>query len=79
MPSASVLMGNSALKSHLETSQKTGVFQLTEKGLLEVRAQLIRAETDAIVPVSRTQRSEMGLVQYKTAVNAVFCQIFLLT
>lgn len=30
-------MGNSALKSHLETSQKTGVFQLTEKGLLEVR------------------------------------------
>lgn len=30
-------MGNSALKSHLETSQKTGVFQLTGKGLLEVR------------------------------------------
>lgn len=56
-------MGNSALKSHLETSQKTGVFQLTEKGLLEVRGQLIRAETDASVPVWRTQRSEMGLVQ----------------
>lgn len=30
-------MGNSALKSHLETSQKTGVFQLTGKGLQEVR------------------------------------------
>lgn len=29
-------MGNSALKSHLETSQKTGVFQLTAKGLQEV-------------------------------------------
>lgn len=31
-------MGNSALKSHLETSQKTGVFQLTGKGLQEVSA-----------------------------------------
>lgn len=30
-----VQMGNSALKSHLETSQKTGVFQLTGKGLQE--------------------------------------------
>lgn len=30
-------MGNSALKSHLETAQKTGVFQLTGKGLQEVR------------------------------------------
>ncbi|MGH0183029.1 UNVERIFIED_CONTAM: hypothetical protein FKN15_011166 [Acipenser sinensis] len=29
-------MGNSALKAHLETSQKTGVFQLTGKGLLEI-------------------------------------------
>lgn len=29
-------MGNSALKAHLETSQKTGVFQLTGKGLTEV-------------------------------------------
>lgn len=29
-------MGNSALRSHLETSQKTGVFQLTGKGLQEV-------------------------------------------
>lgn len=28
-------MGNSALKAHLETSQKTGVFQLTGKGLPE--------------------------------------------
>nr|XP_033807442.1 leucine-rich repeat-containing protein 57 [Geotrypetes seraphini]XP_033807444.1 leucine-rich repeat-containing protein 57 [Geotrypetes seraphini]XP_033807445.1 leucine-rich repeat-containing protein 57 [Geotrypetes seraphini] len=28
-------MGNSALKAHLETAQKTGVFQLTEKGLTE--------------------------------------------
>lgn len=29
-------MGNSALKAHLETAQKTGVFQLTGKGLNEV-------------------------------------------
>lgn len=29
-------MGNSALKAHLETAQKTGVFQLTGKGLTEV-------------------------------------------
>ncbi|ETE66888.1 Leucine-rich repeat-containing protein 57 [Ophiophagus hannah] len=28
-------MGNSALKAHLETAQKTGVFQLTGKGLSE--------------------------------------------
>ncbi|XP_053922970.1 leucine-rich repeat-containing protein 57 isoform X2 [Cuculus canorus] len=28
-------MGNSALKAHLETAQKTGVFQLTGKGLTE--------------------------------------------
>ncbi|XP_003962849.1 leucine-rich repeat-containing protein 57 [Takifugu rubripes] len=35
-------MGNSALKSHLETSQKTGVFQLTEKGLLEFPEELQR-------------------------------------
>lgn len=33
-------MGNSALKSHLETSQKTGVFQLTEKGLQEFPEEL---------------------------------------
>lgn len=54
-------MGNSALKSHLETSQKTGVFQLTEKGLLEVRAQLIRAETDAIGPVWRDTKVWDGI------------------
>ncbi|KAG7460355.1 leucine-rich repeat-containing protein 57 [Solea senegalensis] len=35
-------MGNSALKSHLETSQKTGVFQLTGKGLQEVPEELQR-------------------------------------
>ncbi|KAM8916667.1 leucine-rich repeat-containing protein 57 [Spinachia spinachia] len=33
-------MGNSALKSHLETSQKTGVFQLTSKGLQEFPEEL---------------------------------------
>lgn len=37
VPVSGVQMGNSALKSHLETSQKTGVFQLTSKGLQEVR------------------------------------------
>lgn len=46
-------MGNSALKSHLETSQKTGVFQLTEKGLQEVRGLLFWAETDMIVAAGR--------------------------
>ncbi|XP_074548163.1 leucine-rich repeat-containing protein 57 [Halichoeres trimaculatus] len=35
-------MGNSALKSHLETSQKTGVFQLTSKGLQEFPEELQR-------------------------------------
>ncbi|XP_028294076.1 leucine-rich repeat-containing protein 57 [Gouania willdenowi] len=35
-------MGNSALKSHLETSQKTGVFQLMERGLLEFPEELQR-------------------------------------
>nr|ACI66979.1 Leucine-rich repeat-containing protein 57 [Salmo salar] len=30
-------MGNSAIKAHLENSQKTGIFQLTGKGLPEVR------------------------------------------
>ncbi|XP_029900122.1 leucine-rich repeat-containing protein 57 [Myripristis murdjan] len=35
-------MGNSALKSHLETSQKTGVFQLTGKGLVEFPEELQR-------------------------------------
>lgn len=37
-----VEMGNSALKSHLETSQKTGVFQLTAKGLQEFPEELQR-------------------------------------
>lgn len=54
-------MGNSALKSHLETSQKTGVFQLTEKGLQEVRWQVIRAETVMITPAWRTHKSEIDL------------------
>uniref|UniRef100_H2M2E9 Leucine-rich repeat-containing protein 57 n=1 Tax=Oryzias latipes TaxID=8090 RepID=H2M2E9_ORYLA len=35
-------MGNSALRSHLETSQKTGVFQLTAKGLQEFPEELQR-------------------------------------
>ncbi|XP_023148186.1 leucine-rich repeat-containing protein 57 [Amphiprion ocellaris] len=35
-------MGNSALKSHLETSQKTGVFQLMGKGLPEFPEELQR-------------------------------------
>ncbi|XP_059209142.1 leucine-rich repeat-containing protein 57 [Centropristis striata] len=35
-------MGNSALKSHLETSQKTGVFQLTGKHLQEFPEELQR-------------------------------------
>ncbi|XP_061553366.1 leucine-rich repeat-containing protein 57 [Phycodurus eques] len=35
-------MGNSALKSHLETAQKTGVFQLTGKGLPEFPDELQR-------------------------------------
>ncbi|KAG7466505.1 hypothetical protein MATL_G00165430 [Megalops atlanticus] len=35
-------MGNSALKAHLETSQKTGVFQFTGKGLPEFPEELQR-------------------------------------
>ncbi|MCJ8737263.1 hypothetical protein PDJAM_G00021810 [Pangasius djambal] len=35
-------MGNSALKAHLETSQKTGVFQLTGKNLQEFPEELQR-------------------------------------
>ncbi|XP_034063311.1 leucine-rich repeat-containing protein 57 [Gymnodraco acuticeps] len=35
-------MGNSALKTHLENSQKTGVFQLTAKGLQEFPEELQR-------------------------------------
>lgn len=34
-------MGNSALKAHLETAQKTGVFQLTGKGLSEVNVKFV--------------------------------------
>lgn len=30
-------MGNSAIRAHVETAQKTGVFQLKERGLTEVR------------------------------------------
>lgn len=30
-------MGNSALRAHVETAQKTGVFQLKDRGLTEVR------------------------------------------
>lgn len=41
-------MGNSALKSHLETSQKTGVFQLTGKGLQEVS----KCSSISIIPLS---------------------------
>lgn len=48
-------MGNSALKSHLETAQKTGVFQLTEKGLQEVRGLLFWAETDMAVDAGRPE------------------------
>ncbi|MBN3278191.1 LRC57 protein, partial [Polyodon spathula] len=39
-------MGNSALKTHLETSQKTGVFQLTGKGLLEFPEDLQRLSSN---------------------------------
>ncbi|XP_073494902.1 leucine-rich repeat-containing protein 57 [Phyllobates terribilis] len=35
-------MGNSALKAHLETAQKTGVFQLTDKALVEFPEELQR-------------------------------------
>lgn len=46
-------MGNSALRSHLETAQKTGVFQLTEKGLQEVRGRLLWARADVTVAAGR--------------------------
>ncbi|XP_032882608.1 leucine-rich repeat-containing protein 57 isoform X2 [Amblyraja radiata] len=39
-------MGNSALKAHLETAQKTGVFQLTGKGLNEFPMDLQRLSTN---------------------------------
>lgn len=35
-------MGNSALRAHVETAQKTGVFQLKDRGLTEVRVGEIR-------------------------------------
>ncbi|KAB0395435.1 hypothetical protein E2I00_005238, partial [Balaenoptera physalus] len=35
-------MGNSALRAHVETAQKTGVFQLKDRGLTEVRLGGIR-------------------------------------
>lgn len=36
-PSRGAKMGNSALRAHVETAQKTGVFQLKDRGLTEVR------------------------------------------
>lgn len=36
-PSRGARMGNSALRAHVETAQKTGVFQLKDRGLTEVR------------------------------------------
>lgn len=36
-PSGCARMGNSALRAHVETAQKTGVFQLKDRGLTEVR------------------------------------------
>lgn len=35
-PSRGARMGNSALRAHVETAQKTGVFQLKDRGLTEV-------------------------------------------
>lgn len=51
-------MGNSALKSHLETSQKTGVFQLTGKGLQEVRHTCSRykVKRSVLVILVKTQK-----------------------
>ncbi|XP_053191971.1 leucine-rich repeat-containing protein 57 [Scomber japonicus] len=48
-------MGNSALKSHLETSQKTGVFQLTGKGLLEIPEELLRLSSLRTVDLSENK------------------------
>lgn len=39
-------MGNSALKAHIETAQKTGVFQLTDKGLVEFPEELQRLSSN---------------------------------
>nr|XP_057946163.1 leucine-rich repeat-containing protein 57-like [Doryrhamphus excisus]XP_057947490.1 leucine-rich repeat-containing protein 57-like [Doryrhamphus excisus] len=39
-------MGNSALKSHLETSQKTGVFQMTGRGIQEFPEELQRLSSN---------------------------------
>lgn len=55
-------MGNSALKSHLETSQKTGVFQLTGKGLQEVR------RTSVIRP--------LGANLFSTKIWHIICRCF---
>ncbi|KAF6351648.1 hypothetical protein mRhiFer1_010152 [Rhinolophus ferrumequinum] len=33
-------MGNSALRAHVETAQKTGVFQLKDRGLTEFPSEL---------------------------------------
>lgn len=41
-PSLGARMGNSALRAHVETAQKTGVFQLKDRGLTEVRLGGIR-------------------------------------
>lgn len=38
-------MGNSALRAHVETAQKTGVFQLKDRGLTEVRGEGTDPET----------------------------------
>lgn len=37
-------MGNSALRAHVETAQKTGVFQLKDRGLTEVRREGTQAK-----------------------------------
>ncbi|KAG2457487.1 LRC57 protein, partial [Polypterus senegalus] len=48
-------MGNSALKAHLETSQKTGVFQLTGKGLAEFPEELQRLSSLRTVDLSNNK------------------------
>nr|XP_020025822.1 leucine-rich repeat-containing protein 57 isoform X2 [Castor canadensis] len=39
-PSRGARMGNSALRAHVETAQKTGVFQLKDRGLTEFPSEL---------------------------------------
>lgn len=54
------VMGNSAIKSHLETSQKTGVFQLTGKGLQEFPEELQRLTANLrTVDVSNNKIEEL--------------------